>query len=264
MQADEAKRERERALRTYNLAQEQRDADMYDLLCEELAQFIEPEADVLELACGDGQLTLPLAGLAASWTAADASEKIIKKASRNARAAGIHGVSFEVQNPAALTGADASYDLVLAANVLCMAERPARVLDEIDRVLRPEGLLIAPGYVFEGEYNDFRIWLLELGGYKIRQKWSLDEYLEYLERYGFYVARITRIRGGMLPVYIAFCRKEASLSRNDALWRLNPEEILNEIPEEMLRGMQDGDADGTKDFPQKDFQNNMTEEQDVE
>lgn len=207
MLSDEERKFRERASRTYARTVDRQGEEMYDALCEELMQFMEPEAAVLELACDTGQLTLPLAGSVKSWTASDSSPKLIKRLQKRASAAKVPA-EFAVEDPGRLTYADASFDMVLIANALHIMSHPVKVLSEIGRVLRPDGLLIAPTFVYEGEVNDFKLWLMEFGGYKIYHKWTLDAYADFLETNGFTPVRLTMIGGGLLPECVAFCRKE--------------------------------------------------------
>lgn len=71
-----------------------------------------------------------------------------------------------------------------------MYERiPEKVLSEIDRVLRPGGLLIAPNFVeHKGTFIN-RVWsrILRIAGVCFEHQWSAREYLDFLENNGWHV-----------------------------------------------------------------------------
>jgi SAM-dependent methyltransferase len=96
--------------------------------------------DVLDVGSGDGAAAAHLAPYCASLTCVDASERMIDAARRRlarfpavrALAADAHALPFEAS----------SFDVALLFHTLTYAERPARVVAECARVLRPGGRLV--------------------------------------------------------------------------------------------------------------------------
>ncbi len=100
------------------------------------------QGQALDLGCGPGQLSLLLARIAPGLqvTGVDLSAEMVALGRENARAAGMQSrVGFEQGDAARLPFLDNSQDLVVSTFSLHHWGNPARVLDEIARVLRPGG-----------------------------------------------------------------------------------------------------------------------------
>ena len=67
--------------------------------------------------------------------------------------------------------------------MLKIATEPEKALGEINRVLRKDGLLIAPNFVSHKSGLMSRLWsgILKLVGIKFEHQWSGEEYLGWLE-----------------------------------------------------------------------------------
>jgi SAM-dependent methyltransferase len=94
----------------------------------------------LDIGCGDGSGTAILvAAGASSVLGVDPFEQAIE------RARGEYGQAarFEVAEPVVLPVPDSSFDLVTGFGVLESSDDPDAVLDEVERVLEPSGVLLA-------------------------------------------------------------------------------------------------------------------------
>jgi ubiquinone/menaquinone biosynthesis C-methylase UbiE len=187
----------------YTPMQERRNAELYRQLCVILSKSLDRNMQVLELACGTGQLTFPLCEKVAGWEATDFSEKMIEEA--KARAANFP-VAFSVQDATNLPYKDGRFDAVIIANALHIMPDPDKALTEIRRVLKIGGLLIAPTFVYDGNINKVRIWLMELIGFRTFHKWKADEYVEFVCKKGFRVIENSVIESDMLPECILICK----------------------------------------------------------
>ena len=123
------------------------------------AHGIEPGARILDVACGGGLVSFPLADAGFDVLGVDLAEGAIEAARQRASASST--VAFEVGDAYALEAEDASFDAVLLLDMLEHVERPADVLVEAARVVRPGGLVI---------FNTFNstplAWLLAVHGFK--------------------------------------------------------------------------------------------------
>lgn len=131
---------------------------LYAAIAQQMQPHLTPEMNVLELACGSGQLSFRLSRLVRDWEATDFSPKMIAQAKLKPRGAGLH---FSVQDATSLPYADETFDAVLIANALHIMPRPEKALAEIYRVLKPGGQLFAPTFV-HGEVPRTRLRMLAM------------------------------------------------------------------------------------------------------
>ena len=131
---------------------------------------------VLELATGTGLIAKHIVNAAAHIEATDASAEMIAEAKRDNRSAKLH---FSVQDMFRLPYADQSFDVVIVSNALHIVPQPEKALAEIRRVLKDDGVLIAPTFTHAG--NSFsgrvRAFFMKLAGFPLHSKWTSEEYL---------------------------------------------------------------------------------------
>lgn len=103
---------------------------------------------VLDVGCGDGELTQKLAERGADVIGADANPDMIAAAQR--RNAG----TYQVADATALPFDDETFDVVTAVTVLCVCDDPKILVGEMARVLKPGGRLVI------GELGKWSLWAL--------------------------------------------------------------------------------------------------------
>ena len=112
----------------------------WETLARGMTQLVET-GDVLDVASGDGVLAELLAPRAHSIVCIDASERVVDAARQRlkpfANVEVRHGDMHALDFPAG------RFDLVLLMHALTYSERPATVISEAARVLRPGGRLLA-------------------------------------------------------------------------------------------------------------------------
>ena len=117
---------------------------------DEMYELIRPvvrHKTVLELATGTGLIAKHIVNAAAHIEATDASAEMIAEAKRDNRSAKLH---FSVQDMFRLPYADKSFDVVIVSNALHIVPQPEKALQEIKRVLKDDGVLIAPTFTHAG------------------------------------------------------------------------------------------------------------------
>lgn len=143
---------------------------------------------VLELATGTGLIAKHIVNAAAHIEATDASAEMIAEAKRDNRSSNLH---FSVQDMFRLPYADESFDAVIVSNALHIVPQPEKALREIRRVLKDDGVLIAPTFTHAG--NSFsgkvRAFFMKLAGFPLHSRWTSEEYLTFLRQNGWTVRK---------------------------------------------------------------------------
>jgi len=186
--------------------QERGNRALYQNLCKRIADGLPAQSDVLELACGSGQLSLPLCQQFRKWEATDYSANMVAQAKRRARGL---PVTFAVQDATALTYSDASWDAVVAANMLHIMPDPAAALAEIRRVLKPGGTLVAATFVYDEHFDPKKMAPLERLGFKTYYKWTASEFAQYVHAHGFEIRVNDLLPGNGLSECLFFCEVSA-------------------------------------------------------
>ncbi len=105
--------------------------------------------------------------------------------------------------------ADQSFDVVIVSNALHTVPEPEKALAEIRRVLKENGVLIAP--TFTHEENRLRgrtkLFFMKLAGFPQHSSWSSEEYLAFLREQGWRV-RKSEVLQASFPLTYAECVKE--------------------------------------------------------
>jgi len=115
---------------------------------------VRPGSDVLDVACGTGQIAIPAARAGARVSGIDIADNLIDQAVRQARDEGLE-ISFEVGDAESLPYVDNSFDQVYSVIGAMFAPRPDRVAAELLRVCRPGGEIIMANWTPEGFVGQF-------------------------------------------------------------------------------------------------------------
>lgn len=170
-----------------------------------LIQPIVKAKTVLELATGTGLIAKHIVNAAAHIEATDASAEMIAEAKRDNRSAKLY---FSVQDMFCLPYAEESFDVVIVSNALHIVPQPDKALAEIRRVLKDDGVLIAPTFTHAG--NSFsgkvRAFFMKRVGFPLHSKCTSVEYLRFLSQNGWTVRKSTVLKASF-PLTYAECEK---------------------------------------------------------
>ena len=175
---------------------------------DEMYELIRPvvrHKTVLELATGTGLIAKHIVNAAAHIEATDASAEMITEAKRDTRSSKLH---FSVQDMFRLSYAEESFDVVIVSNALHIVPHPEKALQEIKRVLKDDGVLIAPTFTNTG--NSFsgkvKALFMKLAGFPLHSKWTSEEYLHFLRQNGWAVRKSVVLKASF-PLTYAECVK---------------------------------------------------------
>lgn len=105
--------------------------------------------DVLDVACGTGNLAIPAARGGARVTGVDIATNLLEQARARAAAENLT-IDFRAGDAEALPFADASFDMVVTMFGAMFAPRPELVAAELARVCRPGGMVAMANWTPEG------------------------------------------------------------------------------------------------------------------
>lgn len=171
--------------------------EMYSLIRKRLSHNMH----VLELATGTGLISIAIADKVIDVEATDFSTEMIVEAKKKKIP---DNVNFSVQDACNLSYSDCSFDAVIISNALHIMPNPELALQNISRVLKNNGVLIAPTFTHAG--NDTRGMLkakfMELFGFKTYQKWTPEQYCSFLVNNGFHVERKQVLKASFPLTYV--------------------------------------------------------------
>ena len=175
---------------------------------DEMYELIRPEVKakmVLELATGTGLIAKNIVNAAAHIEATDASPEMIYEAKRDNRSAKLH---FSVQDMFCLPYVEESFDVVIVSNALHIVPQPEKALVEIQRVLKDDGVLIAPTFTHSGNSfsGNVKAFFMKLAGFPLHSRWTSEEYLRFLRQNGWTVQKSVVLKASF-PLTYAECVK---------------------------------------------------------
>lgn len=181
-----------------------KDAAAYERLYELLRPVVRHRT-VLEPAAGTGLIAKNIVNSAAHIEATDASPEMIAEAKRDNRSAKLH---FSVQDMFRLPYADGNFDVIIVANALHIVPEPEKALSEIRRVLKDDGVLVAPTFTHADNafFGRVKAFFMKLAGFPLHSKWTSREYLAFLRENGWTV-RKSAVLTASFPLTYAECVK---------------------------------------------------------
>ena len=181
-----------------------KDREVYEKMYE-LIRPVVKDKTVLELATGTGLIARHIIKAAAHIEATDASPEMITEARRGNCSAKLH---FSVQDMFSLPYAGNSFDVVIVSNALHIVPQPEKSLREIKRVLKDDGVLIAPTFTHAENSLRGRIkaYFMRLAGFPLHSRWTSEEYLSFLRQNGWRVRKSAVLKASF-PLTYAECVK---------------------------------------------------------
>ncbi len=132
----------------------------------------DPEARWVELACGPGLIARAMAPRVGSVLGLDLTPAMVDKARSDAAAAMVENVRFDLGDATALDLADDSFDGAITRFSLHHIPAPVRVLEEMRRVVRPGGWVVASDFVTDDD-GEAAAWQEQIERLRDPSHWAL-------------------------------------------------------------------------------------------
>ena len=181
-----------------------KDRAAYDEMHELIRPVVKAKT-VLELATGTGMIAKNIVNAAAHIEATDASAEMIAEAKRDNHSTKLH---FSVQDMFRLPYTEESFDVVIVSNALHIVPQPEKALAEIRRVLKDDGVLVAPTFTHANNafFGTAKAFFMKLAGFPLHSKWTSADYLSFLREKGWTVRESTVLKASF-PLTYAECVK---------------------------------------------------------
>ncbi len=176
----------------------------YIAILENIESDLNSNQIVLEIGTGTGIIPFSIYSKVSSIIATDISPEMIRIANQKLEKSEIKNVDFQIQDSYNLTYPDKSFDVVIASNLFHLLYEPEKPIKEIKRVLKDNGILIAPTLCV-GENTKSKIIATVIGflsGFKVVNKWSFQDFKNMLTNNELIIYKALRIEGKLLTAYI--------------------------------------------------------------
>lgn len=171
-----------------------------------VAAMIEPTDVVLECACGTGAISKFIAPVCKKLLATDYSAGMLKQAARKCRK--YPNVLIRKADITDIKCRDDRFDKVVAGNVIHLLPEPEKALQELERVVKPGGLIIIPTYINMSKGTGrVAVKFLEKLGADFKKQFDLESYEQFFKNMGYEEVEYTVVEGRM-PCAIAVIRKK--------------------------------------------------------
>ncbi len=162
---------------------------MYDFIKASVSENMQ----VLEVGTGTGLVAREIANSVKTVEATDFSDQMIEQAKQIEHAS---NVNFSCADIFDLPFEENQFDSVIASNILHIIPQPEKALAEIKRVLKPQGLLIAPTYLWKelsllGKVQKF---IMMRRNFPLQTEWSEQTYKDFITKNGFSIQNFKKIK----------------------------------------------------------------------
>lgn len=163
------------------------------------------DQNVLELATGTGMIARNIADAANVVIATDYSNQMIQQAQKQEHPSNVFYLRANLFH---LPYKDNSFPVIIISNALHIIPNPKAALLEIARVLKPNGILIAPTFTPAqmGLLKKMKLRIMCFVGFPLHHMWSPNSYCTFLEQDGWMIEKKTVLKASFPLTYVQ-CKK---------------------------------------------------------
>jgi ubiquinone/menaquinone biosynthesis C-methylase UbiE len=163
---------------------------------------MESTQKILDIGTGTGIIPFSVCPKVMSVVATDISTEMITIAKQKQVSSNIGNIDFQVQDAYNLPFPDKSFDVVIAANLLHLLFEPEISISEAKRVLKDNGIFIAPTLCAGENFRSKAMANISLiAGIRFVNKWSTKEFEDMLIRNGLVISKTIKINGRFPSMY---------------------------------------------------------------
>ena len=189
----------------YDLFENVYNHKVYSGTGKKVAEFINSTDYVLECACGTGAITVEIAPKCKKIIATDFAGGMLRQAAKKCRKHG--NVKFKKADITNIKCADARFDKVVAGNVIHLLPDPKKALSELERVVKPGGMIIIPTYInMSNKAAGLAVRFVEMLGADFKKQFDLDSYKAFFTEMGYRDVEYHVVEGRM-PCAIAVIKR---------------------------------------------------------
>ncbi|HKK95750.1 MAG TPA: methyltransferase domain-containing protein [Anaerovoracaceae bacterium] len=175
-----------------------KDKKAYENIYLSIRENLNKDMKVLEVCTGTGIIARNICNDTKGLIAVDYSNEMINLAKKKSYG---KDINYMIKNAYNMDFEDDSFDTVIIMNSLHILKSPHLVLNEIKRVLKEDGLLIAPNFTHKYSLNKMLL-LSKLTGFKVYKVWGMLEYVDFIEKSGFKVIKSKMFKSSYPITYV--------------------------------------------------------------
>ncbi len=105
-------------------------------------EYLQPNMEVFEFACGTGTTAIAHAPYVKHILAIDISSKMLEIAQRKAAQENINNITFQQSTIEEFSSSEAAFDVVMAHSILHLLEDPESTVKKVHQLLKPDGVFV--------------------------------------------------------------------------------------------------------------------------
>ena len=180
----------------------------YEKLIELTKNEVNKSQTLLDIGTGTGAIPIVLADLVDKIFATDYSEEMINIAKRKIIELKKNNIEFQVQDCYNLNFSNEMFDVILAANILHLLDKPEHFLNAIKRLLKESGKLIIPTFMHNENIKTKLISrIMKVKGHPIITRFDSKSMINFVENCGYKVDKQILLPNIMPMLYVVASKK---------------------------------------------------------